>query len=291
LKPTLFIQANPRQMLGARIAAYSARRNSARPHSFDVRILKIADYPRLTERGQSILRGGVITPWDPADLQSFSPLRFAPPAVMGFAGRALVTDPDCFAIGDVAALFDRPMNGKAIMAVKRPGEGARPSYVASSVMLLDCACLRHWQFDNLLDALFAGRFDYLDWMALKLELAGTIGALEPEWNDFDRLTADTKILHTTRRRTQPWKTGLPVDFVARPRRRLRFLGDLGRKRYRPHPDPQQEALIYSLLAEMLDAGELGRNELVSEMAANHIRHDSLELVERHRDRWPSVGVA
>ena len=49
-------------------------------------------------------------------------------------------------------------------------------------------------------------------MSLKLEPPDTIGLIEDEWNDFDRLTPKTRMVHNTRRRTQPWKTGLPVDY-------------------------------------------------------------------------------
>jgi hypothetical protein len=58
---------------------------------------------------------------------------------MRFEGRAVVTDPDCFGVGDVAELFERDMGGKAIMAVPRPGHNKSPDYIATSVMLLDCA--------------------------------------------------------------------------------------------------------------------------------------------------------
>jgi hypothetical protein len=282
LKPTVFIQANARQMLGAKISAHSYRRNSARPDSFDVRIIDAADYPRLMREGQSILRAGHVREWDPDDLQSFTPLRFAPPSLMGFEGKAVVTDPDCFGVGDVAELLERDMGGKAIMAVARPGHNRRNDYIATSVMLLDCARLRHWDFEKELDDLFAHRFDYIDWIELKREPPETIGFLEPEWNDFDRLTARTRILHTTKRRTQPWKTGLPVDYTLRERGPLDFLRRLRRRRYEEHPDRNQEALVYSLLAEMVDDGQVSREEIVAEMAANHVRHDSLELIERWR---------
>lgn len=279
---TLFIQANPRQMLGARISAYSYKRQSASPDSFDVRILDLDDFPRLKRPGQSILRGGQIRAWDPDDLQSFTPLRFAPPTLMEFEGRAVVTDPDCFGVGDVAELLRWDMGDKAIMAVPRPGYDKDPDYLATSVMLLDCAKLRTWQFDALLDDLFGHKFDYLAWIKLKLEDRSMIGLLPPEWNDFDRMTPETRILHTTKRRTQPWKTGLPVDYTLRERGPFDFFRRLGARRYGRHPDPNQEAFIFSLLAEMLDAGELSKQELVTEMAANHIRHDSLALVDRYR---------
>ena len=283
MRPTVFVHTNDRQMLCARISAYSYKRNSRRPDGFDVRIFHVRDYPRLMESGQSILRDGQIRAWDPDDLQSFTPLRFAPPSLMDFEGRAVVTDPDCFGVGDVAELLERNMDGKAILAVPRPGHNKSPAYIASSVMLLDCAKLRHWAFDKDLDELFAHRFDYVDWIELKREDRSTLGFLEPEWNSFDTLNAGTKILHTTKRRTHPWKTGLPVDYTLRESGPFDLLRRLAGRRYQAHPDRKQEALVYSLLAEMVDKRLVTRDELVAEMAADHIRHDSLGLIERYRD--------
>ena len=290
MKPTVFIQANARQMLGAKISALSYKKASARPDSFNVRIIDAAEYPRLMASGQSILRGGHVRAWDANDLQSFTPLRFAPPKMMGWKGKAVVTDPDCFGVGDIADLFDRDMGGKAVMAVPRPGHNKRNDYVATSVMLLDCGSLKHWDIDQDLDDLFAQRFDYIDWIELKREDPATIGFLEPEWNDFDRLTADTKILHTTKRRTQPWKAGLPIDYTLRERGLFDFLRRLKRTHYEPHPDPNQEALVYSLLADLVDCGDVTKPQLVAEMAANHVRHDSLDLIERYRG-WNGLATA
>jgi hypothetical protein len=269
-------------MLGARIAAHSYRRNARAPGNFDVKILDAADCPRLTQPGQTILRAGHVRAWDPDDQQSFSPLRFFPPQAMGFAGRAVVTDPDVFAIRDIGELFGRDLQGQAIWAVPRPGHNGSKDYVATSVMLLDCAALGHWRFDQDLDDLFAHRFDYVDWMELKRENRACIGFLEPEWNHFDRLTTETRLLHTSKRRTQPWKTGLPINYTLRESGPLDVFRRLRHRRHSPHPDRRQEALIFSLLAEMVDAGEVTRNELVGEMAASHIRHDSLELIDRYR---------
>ena len=289
MKPAVFIQANDRQLLGAKISAHSYKKASARPDSFDVKIMRVQDFPRLMQPGQSILRAGHVRDWDPDDLQSFTPLRFAPPSLMNYEGRALVTDPDCFGVGDVADLLERDMDGKAIMAVARPGHNQQPDYIATSVMLLDTAKLTHWQFDRDLDDLFNGRFDYVHWVELKREDRSTIGLLEPRWNDFDRLTDETGILHTTKRRTQPWKTGLPVDYTLRERGPFDFLRRWSRRHYEAHPDPRQEAFVYSLLADLVDSGEVSSDELKSEMAANHVRHDSLQLVDRDRG-WRLLDV-
>jgi hypothetical protein len=290
VKRAVFIQTNKKQLLGAKISAYSYRRNSKRPDSFEVHIMHAEDFPRLMQPGQSILRAGHVRDWDPDDLQSFTPTRFAPPKLMDYEGRAVVTDPDCFGVGDVADLLDRDMGGKAVMAVARPGHNKRNDYLATSVMLLDCAKLTHWDPDKDQEDLFAKRFDYIDWIELKREPRETIGLLEPEWNDFDRLQPDTKILHTTKRRTQPWKTGLPVDYTLRERGPLDFIRRWKRRRYDRHPDRNQEALVYSLLAEMVDQGIVTRDEIVAEMAADHIRHDSLEVMERYRG-WNGLAAA
>ncbi|HUG46204.1 MAG TPA: hypothetical protein VMK31_06815 [Sphingomicrobium sp.] len=281
MKPTIFIQSNERQHLGAKISAHSYKRNSSDPDSFEVRILQTRDFPRLLDPDQTILRAGTVRQWDPDDLQSFTPLRFYPPEAMNYQGVAVVTDPDVFALGDIGELFGRDLEGKAIWAVPRPGHNRREDYIATSVMLLDCSKLEHWRFDEDLDALFGHQFDYIDWIELKREDPSTIGFLEPRWNDFDRLTGETKLLHTTKRRTQPWKTGLPIDFTLRRSWPIDLLNRL-LMRYRSHPDPNQEALVYSLLAELYDLGEVTDQELGEEMAANHIRHDSRELIDRYR---------
>ena len=290
MKPTVFIQANDRQHLGAKISAHSYRRNARDPDSFDVKILHVSDFPRLMNPDQSVIRGGSERQWDPDDLQSFTPLRFYPPQAMGFEGRAVVTDPDVFALGDVGELFERDLEGKAIWAVPRPGHNGRRDYIATSVMLLDCSKLKHWQWDDYLDGLFGHRFDYFDWIDLTREDPETIGFLEPEWNDFDRLTERTKLLHTTKRRTQPWKSGLPVDFTLQRPWPVNLFNKL-LLRYQPHPDRNQEALVYSLLAELVDSGEVTEQELRDEMAANHIRHDSLELIDRYRGWDAKLALA
>ena len=100
----------------------------------------------------------------------------------------------------------------------------------------------------------------------------SIGFFENEWNDFDKFTSATKMLHTTRRRTQPWKTGLPVDW--RPAERFRLFPPIGwlmrgrRKlfgdyaflgNYKAHPDKNQERLFFGLLlaahAQAEDSGD------------------------------------
>ena len=286
----VFIHTNHRQMIGALVSQYSIRRNSARGDRLEVRLIDTKDHPFLHAReGQYYLRGGVKRQWLMEDLQSFTPLRFMPPELMGYDGRAIVIDPDVFAAGDIWELLSRDMQGKALMC--RARQGAKG--LASSVMLLDCAKLTHWRTAEQFDAMFDFQLDYMDWISLKLEPRETIGLLEPEWNDFDHLTPDTRLLHNTKRWNQPWKTGLPIDFHPAANTPLsRLLGQvrsgaqtmLGRfaplSHYRRHWDPSQEQFFFGLLRECVDQGVVSEAMLRQEMARNHVRHDAFEVLDR-----------
>ncbi len=295
MKPTVVIHTNDKQMLGALVSAHSFRRNSRRPDAFDVRIVNVREFPALRERGHSLLRGGHVRAWDPDDLQSFTPVRFAVPELLGFEGLALVTDPDVFAVGDVAELFGRGSQGKAIWCTPRPGYRKITDPLATSVMLLDNAKLEHWRFAEQLQKLWTHEIDYLDWINLRLESLDSIALLEPEWNDFDRLTPATKLLHNTKRRTQPWKTGLPIDFTFKERGLLNFALPIVRKlapNYTRHPDQRQEAYFYALLADALDSGALTPGQVEKEVRLGHVRRDSQALIDRYRGQlWPAAEEA
>ncbi|MGB1139279.1 MAG: hypothetical protein ACPG1A_00185 [Halioglobus sp.] len=293
MKPTVFIHTNHKQMLGALISRYSLQKRSANADKFDVKFIEVKDYScMLSHEGQTYLRDGDKRPWVNDDLQSFTPLRFAPPELMNYEGRAVVMDPDIFAIGDIWELLSRDMEGKAIMCRPKSGRKGRKGAYASSVMLLDCAKLQHWQFENNFSEMFEPfRRDYMDWVSLKLEDPATIGLFENEWNDFDNLTENTKLLHNTKRKTQPWKTGLRIDYrpadtfqlfpprhwFRRARRALfgdyKFAGT-----YAAHPDPNQEKFFFGLVKEALADGAITEDMLRDEMDQGHLRSDAMQLV-------------
>jgi len=294
LKPTVFIHTNHKQMLGALVSRYSLRKRSANAERFDVKFIEVRDFPCMAQReGQKYRRDGEMRPWLNDDLQSFTPLRFAPPQLMGYQGRAVVMDPDIFAIGDIWELLQRDMGDAAIMCRPKSGRKGRKGAWASSVMLLDCARLTHWRFEENFAEMFEPvRRDYMDWVSLKLEDPASIAPLEPQWNDFDNLTENTRLLHNTKRKTQPWKTGLKIDYrpadtfqlfpprhwLRRGRRALfgdyRFAGT-----YAAHPDPAQEKFFFNLVREALEDGALDEALLREEMARGHLRPDAMQLIE------------
>ena len=289
----VFIHTNAKQRIGAQVARHALQRHSRDARRFEVEILDAEDWPLLAQHeGRRYLREGRRAVWRNDDLQSFTPLRFAVPELMAYAGRALVIDPDVFAVGDVNELLDRDMGGAAILARRMDAEGRRPLHYASSVMLLDCGSLRHWKMEDDFERLFRGEVDYRDWMWLLSEAPGSIGLLDPAWNDFDHLGPATKMLHNTRRRTQPWKTGLPADFTLQgstPGKRIAAMtrhalaaltGGPANGHYRPHPDPAQERFFFRLLGECLESGRISAAVLEAEIECGHVRADAFDRVRQ-----------
>ena len=294
MKYKVFIQTNHKQYIGALAAAHALARYSDHTDKFSIEIIDVRDYPYFAEReGQYYLRDGSRRHWLNDDLQSFTLTRFMPPGLMGFQGRAVVIDPDVFAVSDVWDLLSRDMQGKSIMVRPRSGRKRNSGCMATSVMLLDCQKLQHWRVEEQFAALFADELDYMDWICLKNEAADSIGLFENEWNDFNKLTPATRMLHTTKRKTQPWKTGLPADYrppesipyfppygwIMYARRKLfgeyAFMG-----KYKQNPDMAQQDLFFGLVQECLDNGMITVDMLSEAMQNNYVRHDALDVLKR-----------
>jgi hypothetical protein len=294
MKHRVYIHTNHKQWLGAVVGRHALEKFSSNTDKFDVEFIEVKNQGFLHEKeGQLYLRDGEKRKWLNNDLQSFTPLRFMPPELMGYEGRAVVIDPDVFAASDVWDLLSRDMAGKSLMCRPKSSNKGRRGAFASSVMLLDCARLKHWKVEEQFNEMFEFKRDYMPWIGLYLEDRSQIGLFENEWNDFDHLTEATRMLHTTKRRHQPWKTGLPVDYrpadtfrlfppkhwIRRGRRAV--FGDyILAGTYKSHPDPHQERFFFQLVSECLDTGVISETEIRSEMAHNHLRHDAMELVKR-----------
>jgi hypothetical protein len=291
-KPCVFIHTNEKQVLGAIVSQYSFQRFASNPKAFDVKLIETKDYPWFKSfEGKTYLRDGLKREWLNDDLQSFTVLRFMPPEVMGYKGRSIVVDPDVFCVSDISPLLSRDMQGKAILARHR--SGSKRHVYASSVMLLDNAKLKHWRVKENFEEMFRFERDYMKWVTLQLEPQDSIGLLETYWNDFDKLTRETRMIHNTKRQTQPWKTGLPVDY--RPpekagslmprnvyhRIRRALFGEYGLLgTYDRHPDPNQERLFFALLKECYEKGIVTEAMIQHEMKHNHVRHDAVEMLKR-----------
>lgn len=280
---TVFIQSNNKQILGAKLAAYALKKHSKRPESFAVEILNTDATPEFQAfKGVPYLRKGALCPYDPEDLQSFTLSRFMPPERMGYQGRAIVIDPDIFAIHDICELLEFDLQGRAIAACRKK------TAWDSSVMILDCAKLTHWGIADMLQELRDQKIDYADIISLRNETS--VFELTRLWNSLDLLTPETKMLHTTERLTQPWRTGLKIDFTRNPMPKLFGLIPrewvhtlLGKypSTYQPHPDQHIEKFFFQLLADAMRDGAIDHAFLQSEINKKHVRADALAMVKMY----------
>ena len=135
----------------------------------------------------------------------FSIYRFLIPELCGFAGRAVYLDSDILALADVAELFALPMNGHAVLA-STPCDNQRNL----GVMLIDCGAWRI-AVPALMEDLAHGRYRLEEVKALGARFMAhnvpsfSVGELPAQWNALDVRSADTKLLHYTKVRTQPWR--------------------------------------------------------------------------------------
>jgi hypothetical protein len=286
-KPTVVIHTSDAQMIAAQVAAHSLTSRSKNADRFHVRFLRLEETPHLERHDGARFvwwPGDQPSTYRRRDLQAFAPLRRLVPELLGFRGRALLLDPDVFAIGDVYDLLTRDMDGKAILCRRQRRTHAGQPLYSSAVMLLDCEKLTHWRWHDDVDAIFRCERPLGPWFALLDEPPEHIGLIENAWNDLDTLTDATKLLHTTEIATQPWKTGLPADYheyaprwpepIEAVRRAMRSSWP----RYRPHPDPRQERVFFALLKECVDQGTITHRSLRRAMRRNHLRKDALEIL-------------
>jgi hypothetical protein len=274
---TVFIHTNNKQMLGAFISKFSIKRALKNPDSVRVEFINVDEIQAFKNfSGKEYINNGQKTIYNPKDLQSFTISRFMPPELMNYEGRAVVIDPDIFAREDISELFTMDMHGKTIAACHKK-EGWD-----TSMMVLDCAKLRHWDVKKFLNQLTAKELDYRDLLRLKKENPDMIMEMPRIWNNLDTLTPETKMIHMTDRLTQPWKTGLPIDFIRNKMPKIagiiprewvyRLLGKY-QTRYQPHPNKEIEKMFFTLVRDALQAGAVTKDQIQHEIDHKHVRGD------------------
>ncbi len=257
-------------MLGAKLAKFALETTGALAAGIPVTIMNVDENPDyLSFAGMEYKRGTELRKHDPKDLQFFTLSRFMPPELMNFDGRAIVIDPDVFALQDVTGLFELDMKSCSIAACGKKG------HYDSSVMLLENGLLKHWKIHDILETLREKKTDYRDLMELRFEKVHEIPRI---YNSIDKLTGQTVFLHTSNRITQPWKTGLLIDFtINKPNPLFGFIPRfwVGKPtHYKQHPDPLVVESFYSILKSAIERGA--------------ITYADIEVGVKNRDLRPDI---
>ena len=201
----IFVACTPAERLPMRVLEFSIRETTSLP----VEVAALGDSGRSIPRPRD-LRNQPRTP--------FSFQRFLIPELCGYRGRAIYLDADMQVFQDIAGLWDAPMEGHDLLAV-REGNGGRKGQF--SVMLLDCERLG-WHAEEIVAGLDAGRYTYEQLMG-EMCVARSVGrTLAPAWNSLEAYAPGaTCLLHYTNMPTQPWVSldnplgGLWVDCLRR----------------------------------------------------------------------------
>ena len=237
LKVVIGTQA--KQYLGQRVLEWSIRKNT----SEEVEIRAVRQHRRRV--------GGT----------RFGFVRFQVPALCGYRGLAIYLDADQVVCGDVHALAAELEPPHAVGLVRHiegtfAGQPVEPRN-ETSVMVLDCAQLQDWKPDTLFQGvvrngapLRAGQIHYRDFMRLAWMDPARIQEIDPRWNHYNLVREDTKLVHFSHVRDQPWK---------RPR----------------HPFAR---FWQGWLTDAIRAGYIRRSEVLREVALGHAHPHYLRFV-------------
>lgn len=130
----------------------------------------------------------------------FSFYRFSIPMHCNFEGEAAYVDTDIVCLCPIEELFAQRKNHKVVARSK----GGVSRY--TSVMVMDCSQLKHWDFETWIHRAATDRRFYTEimWGVNGSPNAADFGDLPPEYNHLDMCDATTKLLHYTNVPTQPW---------------------------------------------------------------------------------------
>ena len=148
---------------------------------------------------------------------NFGFVRFMVPSMCGYQGRAVYMDADQLVFTDMKALFEQIDDDHGVACVQDAEGffGNKPVQACNqtSVMVLNCDKLRDWDpetmFDNVVpnrSELADGQIHYRDFMKLDWMEPSRIQALDPRWNHFNIVRDDTRLVHFSHVRSQPWKS-------------------------------------------------------------------------------------
>jgi len=183
----------------------------------------------------------------------FGFVRFCIPSMFDYQGRAIYMDADQLVLADVEELVDGLDRDHAVALVQQPvgsfaGRPVEPRN-ETSVMVLDCEKLKHWDPDHLFEnvvpngaPLRPGQIHYKNFVQLAWQDPATLQPLDPRWNHYNVLHDDSKLVHFSHVREQPWK----------------------------RPSHPLAGFWEGWLAEAMDAGFLSRGDILRAIGRLHL---------------------
>ena len=281
MKKAIFIQSNNSQRLGALLSKYSFERFIPSQDLIEVHILQVENIPEFQQfEGKTYKQGSEIRTFSLSDEQSFTLTRFMPPQLMNYEGRAIVVDPDVFAVRDPRELFELELDDAVVACCDR----ADGKFYDTSMMLIDCNKAR-WGIDTILKNLHQETYNYNK--AIRYIFDEPAKIVPRIWNQLDELSDETKLIHMTHQRTQPWKTGLRYSVTHRklgkifgmiPKEWLPYGQKKYPSHYQEHERDDVKAFFFTLVKDALQSQAITKAQIEEEINRGHIRPDIFEKI-------------
>ena len=190
----VIIGTQPNQFVPQRVLEYTIRKHSSA--EVDVR-------PVFQQRESM---GGT----------KFGYVRFCVPQICDYDGVNIYLDADQLVLDDIHQLAKELDDSHAVGCVRNIegtfGGKPVPERNETSVMVLDCAKLRNWDPATLFEHIVPNKLEpkngeirYRDFMRLAWFDQSLIQAIDPRWNHYNVVRDDSKLIHFSHVREQPWK--------------------------------------------------------------------------------------
>ncbi len=182
----------------------------------------------------------------------FSNYRWLIPSICNHEGRAIFLDSDMVCLADIGELFDTDMRGAAMLAKAEAYKGKK-SWGMSNI-LFDCSKCK-FDLELIFKEIAQGQFTNTEFHQMAPAFLAKhpfeLAAMDPNWNSFDHVDANTKLIHYTNLRTQPWK----------------------------FPGHEHESLWFKYFNEARRAGLISASDVDKTLARAYARQDILNPVE------------
>ena len=272
----IYIQSNRFQQIAAKVSAETFNSFGHTP-----KIIYVEDFKEITKYfGSTYLRKGKKVIFKD-DLQSFTLLRFLISGLVNSKKPIMIIDPDIFAIKNPISILDSFKDSNKIYCTFINNNPR------TEVMLLNPE-KKFWNFEKILKDLFDLKIDYDDLFKLKFLNHNSFEELNIKYNSLDQINNETVLLHTTNRKTQPWKEGLKIDFEIHASKfniiinylkktiGLKYNEDIIGKYYKQHPDKKVINYLVKIFNKAYKKKIITKEELLNSVKLNYISENFMK---------------
>ena len=158
-------------------------------------------------------------------------------------------------------------------------------------MLINTENFNLWNFEKIINDLFSLKIDYSELINLDFIHKNSIGLIDENFNSHDEITDQTILLHTTNRITQPWKTGLDIDYSYHTSNLnllinyfkkyvgLNYQKKLLEKKYQTHPNGKVIEFVTRLFEGAIDSKNITYEELIFSVEKKFISKQFLDTLK------------